>query len=237
MFSQKAKPFLICSLLFVGLAPVAHAQMAVVDVRAITQLSQEVSTLQQELATAKANLAQAQQDFQSMTGNRGMQLLLSGVNRNYLPTSWTQLQAAATQSSGAYPLLSTNVQGTVNANAVLTPQQLARLTPAELNQVQSARNSIATQQATANQSIQVTSDRFTSLQQLISAIPTAVDQKGVLDLHARIAAEQGMLANEQTKMQVLYQAEQAQERALRQQAREQAIVDIGSLRRLPSMGL
>jgi hypothetical protein len=38
-------------------------------------------------------------------------------------------------------------------------------------------------------------------------------------------------------MQVLYQAEQAQERALRQQAREQAISDIGSLRRLPAMGL
>ena len=53
------------------------------------------------------------------------------------------------------------------------------------------------------------SDRFTSLQQLISAIGGATDQKASLDLNARIAAEQGMLQNEQTKLQVLYQVAQS----------------------------
>jgi type IV secretion system protein VirB5 len=237
MFAQKASLWVVCSLLSVGTAPVARAQWAVVDVGAITQLVQEVSTLQQELSTAQAHLRQAQQEYQSITGNRGMQQLLSGTNRNYLPTSWAQIQAAAAQTSGAYPFLSTNIQAATSANAVLTPRQLATLSASERNQVQSARNNIAIQQATSNQSLQATSDRFASLQQLINAIPIASDQKAILDLNARIAAEQGMLANEQTKMQVLYQAEQAQERALRQQAREQAISDVGSLRRLPAMGL
>ena len=58
-----------------------------------------------------------------------------------------------------------------------------------------------------------------------------------MDLQARIAAEQGMLANEQTKLQVLHQAAQAEEWARVQRAREQAIADIGSLRSLPAMGL
>jgi len=46
-----------------------------------------------------------------------------------------------------------------------------------------------------------------------------------------------MLANEQTKLQVLYQAAQAEELAREQRMREQAISDIGSLRTLPPMGL
>jgi hypothetical protein len=79
------------------------------------------------------------------------------------------------------------------------------------------------QQALAN-----ASNRFASIQSLIAAIPTATDQKGILDLQARISAELGMLQNEQTKMQVLYQATQAQESANRQQGLERAIQDQGS---------
>ena len=89
----------------------------------------------------------------------------------------------------------------------------------------------------ARAALQNSSDRFASLQQLITAIGTAVDQKGALDLTARIAAEQGMLQNEGTKLQSLYQVAQSQEWARAQRAREQAIADQGSLRNLPAMGL
>ena len=81
------------------------------------------------------------------------------------------------------------------------------------------------------------SDRFTSLQQLISAIGSATDEKASLDLTARITAEQAMEQNEQTKLQVLYQVAQAQEWSRAQQVRERAIADQGSLRSLPPMGL
>ena len=49
-----------------------------------------------------------------------------------------------------------------------------------------------------------------------------------LDLQARISAELGMLQNEQIKLQVLYQAMQAQESSLRQQASERAIAGQGN---------
>ena len=45
------------------------------------------------------------------------------------------------------------------------------------------------------------------MQTLINAIPSATDQKGILDLQARIQAEQGMLQTDQTKLHVLYQAD------------------------------
>ena len=47
-----------------------------------------------------------------------------------------------------------------------------------------------------------------------------------------------MLQNEQTKLEVLYRVAQSEEWARASSAlREQAIVDQGSLRRLPPMGL
>jgi type IV secretion system protein VirB5 len=92
-------------------------------------------------------------------------------------------------------------------------------------------------QMMTRQALARTSSRFAALQQLIDAISGASDQKAILDLQARIQAEQGMLQNESTKLQVLYQLSQAEELSRRQRTREQAISSIGSLRRLPPIGL
>jgi type IV secretion system protein VirB5 len=81
------------------------------------------------------------------------------------------------------------------------------------------------------------SQRFASIQTLISAIPTATDEKGILDLQARIQAEQAMLQNENSKLHVMYEAAQSQAQTQQSRTDEQAIVDIGHLRALPPMGL
>jgi len=228
---------LISILTLAGLCPAAYAQWAVVDVGAIAQLVQQVQTMKQQLETAQTHLVQAQQQYESMTGGRGMERLLNGVNRNYLPADWNQLANAVSQAGGAYSSLSSAIQSLVTANAVLTAQDVARLSPAERAQLQAARQTAATLQTTANQALTATSARFASLQQLIDAIGGARDEKAVLDLQARIAAEQSMLQNEHTKLDLLFQAAQAQEWTRQQQAREQAIAGIGSLRQLPPLGL
>jgi type IV secretion system protein VirB5 len=224
--------------LFGGLvAPSANAQWAVVDVGAIAQLIQQIAKMEQQLTTMQAHLRQAEQEYQSITGDRGMENLLSGTVRNYLPPDWQTLQAAVTQTSSSYPALSAAAQSSLNSNAVLTSQQLAGMSPVERAQVVAARQSVAMLQATSSQALTTVSSRFATIQQLITAIGGARDQKAVLDLQARISAEQGMLANDQSKLQVIYQAAQAQQWAQQQRNREQAINDIGSLRRLPAMGL
>jgi type IV secretion system protein VirB5 len=166
-----------------------------------------------------------------------MQNLLSGSNRNYLPSNWSQLSAVMGGSSGAYAFLGGEVQGLIRANAVLTPAQFAALTPLQQAQLTYARESAATQQVTARTALSNSSDRFAALQQLISAIGTASDEKGSLDLAARIQAEVGMLENEHTKLVVLSEAERAEDQMRAQQRLELAIADHGSLRRLPPMGL
>ena len=223
--------------LALGATKPAHAQFAVIDVASIVQLVQEVQQLDQQVATARSQLAQAQSEYAAMTGGRGMQLLLSGTNRNYLPANWGQLSQVMSGSSSSYPALAAQASALVAANAVLTPAQVATLTATQQAQLTAARQSPAMLQALSRTALANASDRFASLQQLISAIGGAADQKASLDLTARITAEQGMLQNEQTKLQGLYQVAQSQEWARAQRAREQAIADQGSLRQLPPMGL
>ena len=205
----------------------AHAQWAVIDVHAIAQLTQQVQTLQQALATARGQLQQAQAQLQAITGTRGMQNLLSGVVRNYLPVSSSELTNALNQVNSGYAALSAAVQAAAQNNAILSPQQLASFSPQEQAALGAVRNTVALLQGITGSALSNSSDRFAALQQLITAIPTATDQKGILDLQARIGAEQGMLQNEQTKLQVLYQALQAQQWSVQQQTREQIIAGHG----------
>ena len=210
-----------------GGIPAAHAQFAVIDVASVSQLISEVKTLEEQLATAKADLAQAQSAYQSTVGDRGMQGLLTGTVRNYLPSDWQGIQQAAQGGNGSYAGLAAALNSAVMANAVLSAQQVAGLSPAAGRQLQADRQTVALTQAVAHQALYTTSMRFASLQQLIDAISHATDQKAALDLHARIAAETGMLQNEQTKLQVLYQGLQAEQWANEQRARELAVVANG----------
>jgi type IV secretion system protein VirB5 len=213
-------------LLLVAGVPAARAQWAVIDVGAIAQLIQEVQTLRQQLLTAQAQLNQAETALATTTGNRGMQLLLSGANRNYLPTSATQLTVAS-QGGGTYSSLASGVQASMSSNAVMSSSQLSALPPPAQQQVVADRQAIALRQAVNAQALSNSSARFAAIQSLIAAIPSARDQKGILDLQARIEAELGMLQNEQTKLQVLAESSETMSAVNAQREREQVIVGQG----------
>jgi type IV secretion system protein VirB5 len=213
---------LLCLVASAALVPAARAQWAVIDAPALVQLIQQVQTTEQQLATARAQLLQAQQTLQSTTGARGMEQLLFGTIRNYLPADWQQVTAAL-QGSNSYGALSADAQNLIATNAVLSPQRIATLPSNGQQLIQRERQWRAMQQALAHQALANASSRFASIQSLILAISTAADQKGILDLQARISAELGMLQNEQTKVQLLNQSALAQESSLSLQAREQVL--------------
>src|SRR3954471_10727601 len=109
-----AAMLMLACVLGLGASPPVHAQFAVIDIGAITQLITEVEILEDQLTTARAHLAQAQAEYESITGGRGMEALLAGAPRNYLPTNWPQLQTAM----GGGGALGAGVAATLAINSI-----------------------------------------------------------------------------------------------------------------------
>ncbi|HMN43828.1 MAG TPA: type IV secretion system protein [Povalibacter sp.] len=234
---QKAVGSVVLALCLLQVAPTASAQFAVVDAAAIVRLTQQIQSMREQLETTRQQLTQARQTYEAMRGGRGMERLLEGTVRNYLPPSWEELESAVVNASVQYQQLANEVRALQQQNAVLGPQALELLSPRDRQELERARQAVAMHQVTARAALTASSQRFESLQRLIDAIPAAGDQKAILDLQARIAAEQGMLVNEQTKLQMLAVAIEAERNARRQRLKEQAIDAFGSLRDLPPIGL
>lgn len=224
-------------LIFGGLTLQSAQAIPVVDAGAIAQLIKQISYWEQQIQGMTNQLTQLQSHYAAITGTRGMERLLSGTVRNYLPPDWQALEDTLNGLRGGYGALASHLSAQVRTNSILTADQLARLSPQERDFLEANRRSAALMQVTSQQALQSSSQRFASLQQLIDAIPSATDEKAVLDLQARISVEQAMLQNEQTKLQMLNQSLEAEERARQQQARELAISNIGSLRTSSPIGL
>jgi type IV secretion system protein VirB5 len=213
-----------------GFSGRAAAVIPVIDVKAITQLLSQLRALEDQLATERSALA-------SMTGSRGMERLLAGTARNYLPPDWAELARAIEGASQHYAALSAEITQAIQSNAVLDAATLGRWGAASQSELQAARRQTAARATLAHAGLSNTSARFAAIETLIQAIPSAQDQKAVLELQSRIAAEQGMLENEQTKLAMLLESAQAEEAALKLRQRERVLGSIGSLRSLPPLGL
>ncbi|MBT2305337.1 type IV secretion system protein [Variovorax paradoxus] len=215
------------------LAPLhARAGIPVIDFAAVANLMQQLMAWQQQLdgmqkqyEQLKQSKEQLQQTYNSMNGSRGMEQLLptSELARNYLPPSYDELMSIVNGSSVSYSGLANQVQSIMKANAVLSGTQMDALSPEMRQVVEQGRQASAMLNGMTHRAYQNTSQRFAALQQLINRIGTAQDPKAIQDLQARIQAEQAMLANEQTKLQSLYQITKADELAQLQRLREQVI--------------
>jgi type IV secretion system protein VirB5 len=215
----------------------AVAQIPVTDVGAIAQLIAQLQEMESQLEALESQLNTARSTLQSISGQRGLQNLLNGVVRNYLPTDWDQLQSVASNGGGSYGGLAAQLQAIISSNAVLSPTDLAALMPTQRTAVQQARTAAASLGVITRSALSNSSSRFQDIQQLISAIGAAPDQKSILELQARINGELGMLQNEQIKLQTLFQSATADSQLRSQRSLEQALADVGSMRQLAPLGL
>ena len=215
----------------VALTPLSAPRAAgipVIDVAAIAQLIQQVQYWMQQIQLMQNQLTQLQQTYGTLTGPRGMENLMAGAARNYLPQDWNEMLQVIHNASSTYAGLSSQVQAAMTANAVLSATQMDAMSPQQRQFVDDGRAAAALLQVLSRAAYQSTSDRFGALQTLINAISRAGDMKAVADLQARVQSEQAMLQNEQIKLQTLYQAAQAQQWVQEQRTREAAINSIGT---------
>ncbi len=235
--SRKAIAAAVLGLGLAGMAAPARAGMPVIDSANLAQSVQQVLSWGQQLTGMEQQYLQLFQSYQqleatyhSLTGARGMQNLLpvSLATRNYLPVNAQQLASVINGTSSVYPVLSSQVQTTIQTNAVLNPQGLSSLSPQAQQFIRQSRQAAAMLTMLSQQTQANASNNFGNVQSLIGALGTTSDTKASADLSGRIQSEQIMTATNQIKTDALYQSVQAQQLQNAQLAREAAVKQQGT---------
>jgi len=208
-----------------GSAGAAQAQMVVIDPSAIGKQVEQLQQMVQQLNTMKQQLDQAQQLYGSLNKLTDMNSVASVLNnpqiRNALPREFSQIESLFKgYGTGAFGNLvnsyaSSNPSYSSPGNDFYT-QELAKL-----NKTNAAAQSLA-------QSIyEGASQRMDGIEQLRQRLSSASDAKDVLDLQARLQAEQAFLQTDLLRMQGLRMIQQAQVdvNAQRRQEEERRQID------------
>lgn len=202
-------------------APAAHAQMAVYDATSYAKLIQQAQTALNQLHQAETQVQQGEQLLQSLNqaSNIGAvaQSLEAPALRQLLP-GVPQLMAAAQGDLAGLGAIGTQAAAIRSANRLYAPPAADPLAAdLEAAGMRAARD-MALGQAVATGGQQ----RLTGLQSLEQSIDTAPNARAVLDLQARAAAEQAMIANDQMRLQGLAMTQAADDRLQAQRDRERA---------------
>lgn len=178
----------------------------------------------QQVTQLRLQLEQARSMYTAMNGVRGMGSLINNpAARHYLPKSASGLYNLGQQSSSSQGL-SGSLEAIKRAAQIMSPAQAA--TPQTARMLDRQQTQIAMMQATAEASYNAAGARFDTLQTLVNRIDLAQDPKAAADLANRINAENAMLQNEMIKLNMLAMIQTAQEKQLKQQARE-AMAKVG----------
>jgi len=171
----------------------------------------------QSLANEVRQINTLQQQINNTTGTRGLGGLAAPGAVNNLPNSWATMLQQVQTSNGNFGQLVSSIVGT---NAVLTPEQIAKMSPADQSLLFRTRNLGAMQQAMATTTSQVAIGQMQEIQGLQSQIDTANDPKAIADLTAALSAKSLELANTQNQIAAMNQQIEGERRAIEQQRDE-----------------
>ena len=182
-----------------------------------TQMVQQITSLQQQYQ-------QAVQTYSSISGVRGMASLVNNpATRTYMPRSWSQTLSLMS-SPGSFTTLSGSMTAIRDASKIVDVTATTLPAGSLIGQSYTgAQDQVAINRALGEASYSAASDRITTTQTLLDKVNDAPDEKDILDLQARIQAEQVMTQNESVKLQALAQLQQAQRDLQAQRAREISI--------------
>jgi len=183
----------------------------------------DVSTYAQTLATvrntmaaveqAKAQVAEAQRLYASMnklTNVNGIATVLNdGTVRNVLPAQardLSKLMSGDLSNTGAVGDRAKIILDRYKVDVGLSSSDTDQFYKAAIDRT---NGQAATQAAVADIAYDVANQRTRGLEELRTSLNNATNAKQVMDLQARLAAENGHIANDQMKLQAIAMHEQA----------------------------
>lgn len=216
---MRACRFVVAAAL-VGLSVDAHAQQGVpvFDAGAIAKHVEQIGKLTEQIKTMEAQLTQAKQLYESFNKltdvNDIASLLNSEEFRKHLPKEFGEIEKLVSGGGGS---LAGIVDRYLDQNRAYQGGDANSFYRTELDRI--ARQTGA--KHSIGQSVYDTaSKRIDGLEELRQKITASKDAKDVLDLSARIQAEQALLQNEVLRMQGLAMVQQARSEMDGQRAEE-----------------
>ncbi|MGE8219840.1 MAG: type IV secretion system protein [Stenotrophomonas acidaminiphila] len=169
----------------------------VIDAANLANAIQQYTQMVEQLKQLEAQLSQAKQQYESLTGSRGLGGILSEDYTQSMPRNWQETLAA--MDGG----------GSISSLAKSIADQASQLDDEHFNDVledvtASLRANLendASAQALNAQIYDNSGNRFERLKNLMGHINSAQDMKAISDLQARLQVENGMLTNELIKLQ------------------------------------
>lgn len=208
-------------------APAAQAQQIVHDPRALAQMIQEARTTLEQLKALQTQVEQGQRLFDSLNDLSDVNALAGELGlptvRNPLP-DMEALRSAADGDLSALGDLADRADAIRRETRLYTPPT-GDLGPADAYYRDSLERAGArtARDLAIGEAVGGAADRrLQGLETLRSALDTAPNARAVLDLEARLAAEQALIQNEQVRLQGLALTQAAEARLEEQRARERA---------------
>ncbi len=199
----------------------AQAQIIVFDPTSYAKILLQAQTALNQLKQLEQQVAQGQLLLTSLNQisnvNRLATLLSQPSLRAFLPNA-DAFVAAAQGDLTALGAIGAKAQAIRGANLLYTPPA-GDAAGADLT---AAGNRAAINLATGESVGEAGATRLTGLQQLQAALDTAPNARAVLDLQARLAAEQAMTSNDEMRLQGLAMTQAAQDQIQTQRDRERA---------------
>ncbi|WP_374469598.1 type IV secretion system protein [Phenylobacterium sp.] len=199
----------------------ASAQLVVHDPTSYASLLRQASTALDQLQELKAQLGEARRLYDGFNSASGAGQLAGLLDAPELRAFVPDVAKYAAAAGGDFSAL-----GELGRSADAIRRQSRRYTPAP-DDVQGQALSqdgdrAARDLALGRAAAEAGAQRLQGLQQLATQLDSAPNVRAVLDLQARMTAEQAMGLNDQMRLQGLAMAQEAEARLLAQQARERA---------------
>jgi type IV secretion system protein VirB5 len=164
-----------------------------------------------------SQIDQMKQQYAAVTGARGMGELFNNPQlRDYLPQDWQGVYDSV--KSGGYAGLSGRAESIYNNkvyDACAAFASTEQRTNCEAQAVKGAQD-----KAFALDAYDAAKNRLSQIDQLMRQINQTQDPKAIAELQGRIAVEQAMIQNEQTKLQMYQMVAAAEDRLQEQRQRE-----------------
>lgn len=205
--------------LVLGSGAPAHAGIPVIDAANLTQSIIQAMSWIQQLQAMRTQITQANAQITAITGSRNMGSLLNNAALAGVVPSDVNAVYNAIHAGG--------ISGLTSAAQIMRNSRMlyncTDRTGEALRICQNLLNTNAQSQANYANTLQMLEARMLQIRGLTTRINATTDEKDILELNARIAAETAQVQNDGNRIQTMKAIADAQAQAADQEARERAL--------------